>query len=132
MQDSYLLSPMQQGMLFHSLHEQQSGVDLEQVVCTLHERLEVEPLIQAWQQVVARHPVLRTSFQWDGLEEPTQQVQPNVSLPFTQHDWRDLAVAEQDDRHTTYLQTDRLRGFDLTHAPSCVLPCFGWVTLSFV
>ncbi|MBD2073786.1 amino acid adenylation domain-containing protein [Phormidium sp. FACHB-592] len=124
MQDSYPLSPMQQGMLFHSLHGQQTGVDLEQMVCTLHECIAVEPLIQAWQQVVARHPVLRTSFQWDGLEEPRQLVQSSISLPFTQHDWQGLSVAEQDDRYALYLQTDRLRGFDLAHAPLMRLALF--------
>ena len=56
MKTSYLLSPMQQGMLFHGLHGHESGVDVEQMVCTLHERLEVAPLIQAWQQMVSRHP----------------------------------------------------------------------------
>ena len=124
MQDSYLLSPLQQGMLFHSLHEQQSGVNLEQMVCTLHECIEVEPFIQAWQQVVARHPVLRTSFQWGGLEEPRQLVQQSVALPFTQHDWQGLSVAEQDNRQTAYLQCDRLRGFDLAHAPLMRLALF--------
>ena len=34
-EDIYPLSPMQQGMLFHSLYEPQSGVYLEQMVCTL-------------------------------------------------------------------------------------------------
>ena len=39
--DEYPLSPLQQGMLFHSLDRSDSGVDLEQVLCTLTEPLDV-------------------------------------------------------------------------------------------
>lgn len=124
MEESYLLSPMQQGMLFHSLHERQAGVDIEQMVCTLPERLDVEPFIQAWQQVSDRHPILRTRFQWDGLQEPSQTVQQSVSLPLVQQDWRGLSGAEQLDRHTAYLQSDRQHGFDLTCAPLMRLALF--------
>jgi hypothetical protein len=35
----YPLSPMQQGMLFHRLFSWSSGVDVEQIVCTLEEPL---------------------------------------------------------------------------------------------
>lgn len=60
--DIYELSPMQQGMLFHTLYAPKSGVYFEQRNCILHGKLNVTAFKQAWQQVVARHPVLRTSF----------------------------------------------------------------------
>jgi hypothetical protein len=47
----YPLSPMQQGMLFHTLYARGSGVDIEQIVCTLNEpvapRLEDRPILPA-------------------------------------------------------------------------------------
>lgn len=121
---SYALSPMQQGMLFHSLHKQQSGIDIEQMVCTLHENLEIAPFIQVWKQLIGRHAILRTSFRWSDLDEPSQQVYQDVQLPLTQYDWRELSDAEQLERHQTYLQCDRQRGFDLTHAPLMRLALF--------
>lgn len=36
-EDSYPLSPMQEGMLFHSLYSPRSGVDIEQIICTIRE-----------------------------------------------------------------------------------------------
>ena len=124
METSYPLSPLQQGMLFHNLHEPESGVDLEQIVCTLRETLELAPFVQAWKQLLERHPILRTSFKWNDLDEPCQEVYQGVPLPLTQHDWRDLSEAEQRDRHQAYLQDDRRRGFDLTRAPLMRLALF--------
>src|SRR5579859_6191373 len=73
--DRYPLSPLQQGMLYHALAEPNSGVDIEQMVITLPETVDVARLKRAWERVVARHPILRTSFEWEGLQgEPQQQV----------------------------------------------------------
>ena len=73
-EDVYALSPMQQGMLFHSLFGQQAGVDIDQMVYTLPEDLDVAAFRRAWQQAVDRHPILRSSFHWEGLEAPVQRV----------------------------------------------------------
>ena len=68
--DSYPLSPMQSGMLFHYLSDRNSGVDIEQLVCVLHEELDVQAYREAWQLVVALHPTLRTSFDWQAEQGP--------------------------------------------------------------
>jgi hypothetical protein len=66
--DFYPLSPMQQGMLFHSLYAPDSGVYVEQTAYTLRGPLDVEAFVRAWQRVVDRHPVLRTAFMGGGAE----------------------------------------------------------------
>ena len=68
-EDVYPLSPMQEGMLFHSVYAPQSEVYFEQVTCVLRGKLDVSAFKQAWQRVVARHPILRTCFLWERLEE---------------------------------------------------------------
>lgn len=40
-EDLYPLSPMQQGMLSHSLYDPASGAYIEQMVCTLHGDLDI-------------------------------------------------------------------------------------------
>ncbi len=114
---SYPLSAMQQGMLFHHLYAPQSGVDIEQMIIGLHENLNVSAFNQAWQRLIERHPVLRTSFRWQGLKKPLQDVHRQVSLTLTQYDMRDLSVQEQESQLETYLRFDRQRGFELTEAP---------------
>lgn len=115
---------MQQGMLFHSLYAPQSGVDIEQMVITLRENLGVPAFERAWLRVVERHPVLRTSFRWEGLDQPFQDVHREVSLPLTQQDWRGLSAGQQEIRLKAYLQSDRRHGFDLTQAPLMRLAVF--------
>jgi len=115
--DSYPLSPMQQGMLFHSLTDGEPGVDIEQVICTLNEPLDVPMFAEAWQQVVNRHAILKSQFRWTGAAGPCQEVQQKVTVPVSLLDWRDLPPLEQRATYETWLKTDRERGFELTQAP---------------
>jgi len=54
-EDIYPLSPMQQGMLFHSLYESHSGVYFEQTSWMLRGPLDQAAFGRAWQQVIDRH-----------------------------------------------------------------------------
>jgi amino acid adenylation domain-containing protein len=113
----YPLSPMQHGMLFHCLYAPKSEVYFEQFSCTLRGGLDVEAFRRAWQKVVDRHPVLRTSFLWERREKPLQIVQRKVKLPFALHDWRELKRSRQQEQLEELIQADRAQGFDLARAP---------------
>jgi hypothetical protein len=115
---------MQQGMLFHDLAAPHSGVNIEQMLCSLHEELNVPVFRRAWEQVMRRHAVLRTSFHWQGLKEPVQEVHAQVELPLAEEDWRGLPEAEQARRLRQFLDEDRRRGFELDHAPLMRLTLF--------
>ena len=91
-QDIYPLSPMQQGMLFHTLYAPQSGAYFEQRTCTLRGELDIPAFEQAWQRLIDRHPVLRTAFVSETVKEPVQVVYRQVDLPLGQHDWRGLCA----------------------------------------
>jgi len=116
-EDIYPLSPMQQGMLFHSLYAPETGVYFEQSSYTLRGDLNIPAFERAWQRVIDRHPVLRTAFVWEGLDEPLQVVHRRVELPLEKQDWRGLSEDEQETRLEAFLQADRERGFDLGKAP---------------
>jgi len=61
----YALTPMQQGILFHSLQEEsQSGMYLIQYVFELQGELDLEHFRRAWQAVCDRYSILRTMFAW--------------------------------------------------------------------
>ena len=116
-EDIYPLSPMQEGMLFHSLYDPQSEIYFEQIAFTLRGHLNVPALQQAWEQVIARHAILRTLFLWEQLDHPLQIVRQQVGLPWTEHDWRHLPMNEARVRLQNFLRADRSQGFDLSQAP---------------
>ncbi|WKB53462.1 condensation domain-containing protein [Eleftheria terrae] len=113
----YHLTPLQHGMLFHSLREPGSGVYVEHFSCRLQGPLDVARFRAAWQGVVQRHDSLKTLFLRLQEEKPVQVVRREVPLPFTELDWRDLPAAEQDRRFAQLLHDDRQRGFDPAVAP---------------
>ncbi|HZD94416.1 MAG TPA: condensation domain-containing protein, partial [Candidatus Sulfotelmatobacter sp.] len=114
---AYELSPMQQGMLFHAIGEPGSGVDIEQIVCQLDERLCITAMLRAWDLIVSRHTILRTAFAWEDIAEPLQRVYDFVQIPSETIDWRDAGGEEQAARWDRLLVADRKQGFDLSRAP---------------
>ncbi len=116
-QDVYPLTPLQQGLLFHSLYEPQSGVYIEQLSCLLRGHLDQTAFLEAWRMVIARSTPLRTAFAWQDLDEPLQIVLPGGTPPLDELDWRNVPKAEQRERLQAWLRADRLTDFDLTRPP---------------
>ncbi|MBW4570976.1 MAG: amino acid adenylation domain-containing protein [Tolypothrix carrinoi HA7290-LM1] len=113
----YPLSPMQQGMLFHTVYAPNSGVYVEQVLFTICGELNIAAFKQAWQKLVERHPVLRTLFVWEKQQVPLQVVRKQVELPWNYCDWRELSPKAQQQRLEEFLHADRYQGFVLNQAP---------------
>ncbi|GCE23095.1 amino acid adenylation domain-containing protein [Dictyobacter kobayashii] len=113
----YPLSPMQQGMLFHSIAAPDTGEYVVQWSCLLPGTLQVHAFEQAWQEVVHRHTILRTAFVWENLAQPLQIVGQQASVHVDIQDWRFWPQELQDERLETFLREDQARGFELTHAP---------------
>ncbi|MEM1311442.1 MAG: condensation domain-containing protein, partial [Cyanobacteria bacterium P01_H01_bin.153] len=116
-QDIYELSPMQQGMLFHTLYAPESGVYFEQRSCRLEGNLDVAAFKQAWQRVVERHAVLRTSFYWEEADKPLQVVYASAELLWTEADWQALSESAQTDKLEAFLRGDRAQDFRLDQPP---------------
>ena len=112
-QDVYPLSPIQSGLLFHSLYAPDSGMYFEQFSCQIHD-LDIAALKQAWQRVVDRHAILRSSFVWAaGSSEPVQVVHRRAPISWNELDWRDSSAAERQKRLDAFLEADREAGFDI-------------------
>ena len=116
-EDSYPLSPMQHGMLFDSLYSPRSGVNIVQIICSLPEEVDIPVFKEAWKRIIRHHPVLRTSFHVECLEEPVQRVHKQVQPSFYEHEWTGLSGSGTDQRLEEFLREDRLRDFDLSTAP---------------
>ena len=116
-EDIYQLSPMQEGILFHSLYALDNQEYFLQLSFSLHSHLNIKAFERAWQQVVARHTAMRSAFYWKGQDKPLQVVYRQVKLPTEIYSWRGLDPHQQQQQLETILQSDRQRGFQLSEAP---------------
>ncbi|WP_304451228.1 non-ribosomal peptide synthetase [Nocardiopsis sp. YSL2] len=117
-QDILPLTPMQQGMLFHSLAEEGSGAAyLEQLTIRLDGIEDPARLARAWQHVVDSTPALRSVPAWDALDTPVQLVHEHTPLPVTVLDWRDLDPDDQEHALADLLTQDQRTGIDLARGP---------------
>ncbi|MEU0878093.1 amino acid adenylation domain-containing protein [Lentzea sp. NPDC005914] len=107
-EDVYPLTPMQAGMVFHSL----DGVYLQQTSFVV--TADPDELAAAWQRVVDRTPVLRSSVVWEGVPQPVQVVHAHTPVPIRHLDW---TTGDRAELLQALLETDRAEGMDLATAP---------------
>ncbi|MDE4537196.1 non-ribosomal peptide synthase/polyketide synthase [Pseudomonas sp. ITEM 17296] len=113
--DVYPLSPMQQGMLFHTLYEQEAGSYINQLRVDV-DGLDVERFKQAWQAALDAHDILRSGFVWQGeLNQAVQVVRKRVALPFSAFDWRAQPMLES--ALHALAESEQQQGFVLDEAP---------------
>jgi amino acid adenylation domain-containing protein/non-ribosomal peptide synthase protein (TIGR01720 family) len=116
-EDLYPLSPMQAGLLFHSLYAPETGIYCFQSGWTIQGKLDETAWQEAWQCIIDRHSILRTCFVWQGLPQPLQVVFRHVETPWTFHDWRSLPEHEQQRLLETLPLEHELKRADLGQAP---------------
>ncbi|MGW3040411.1 non-ribosomal peptide synthase/polyketide synthase [Kitasatospora sp. NPDC001159] len=112
------LTPLQEGLLFHSLYDDR-GVDLytSQMSVDLEGDLNVEAFRAAAATVLRRHPNLRTAFQHQNSARPVQVVLREVPIPWAEHDLSGLDEAERAAETERITEEDRVRRFDLGRPP---------------
>lgn len=111
------LTPMQQGMLFHTLYAPGRGLYIEQIGYSLQGRLDVPLFEEAWRRVVQRHEILRSSYEWEGTTQAQQRIHREVKLSIDERDWRKHSPQEQQTQLDELMRSDREKGFDLSAAP---------------
>lgn len=114
-EDIYPLTRMQRGLLFRCVSYSNSPIFMGQWWALLEGALDCEALAQAWQAVVDRHPVLRTSFNWEIKDRPFQVVHRSAALSVQHLDWS--GEAEWRQRLEQFLAEDQKRPFSLKRPP---------------
>ncbi|WP_198046248.1 non-ribosomal peptide synthetase, partial [Cupriavidus taiwanensis] len=109
--DLYPLSPMQAGMLFHSVLAPEGSAYTNQLRVDI-DGLDPGRFIAAWQSALVRHDSLRCGFLHRG-EQPLQWVARSVQLPVTHEDWSGRDVVELD----RFAAAELAKRFDLERPP---------------
>ncbi|WP_426178428.1 non-ribosomal peptide synthetase [Pseudomonas sp. TWRC1-2] len=112
-EDVYPLTPMQEGLLLHTLLEPGTGLYYMQDRYRINSALDPQRFAQAWQAVIARHEALRASFCWNVGEDMLQVIHKPGSTPIEYLDWSAEPESEQEPRLQALLKAEREAGFDL-------------------
>jgi amino acid adenylation domain-containing protein/non-ribosomal peptide synthase protein (TIGR01720 family) len=112
-EDVFALTPMQEGMLLHTLLEPGTGLYYMQDRYRINSELDPQRFADAWHAVIARHEALRASFCWNVGEDMLQVIHKPGSTPIEYLDWSAVAQAEQEPRLQALLKSERETGFDL-------------------
>jgi amino acid adenylation domain-containing protein len=114
-EDAYPISILQQGLMFHSEYE----VDYEIYVTSLLLKgaFRQELLEESLKRLVARHPMLRTSFDLVNFSEPMQLVHKTASAPLQIHDLSHLTAPEQEIVWERWLDEEKKNKFDWAQPP---------------
>ncbi|WP_414834608.1 non-ribosomal peptide synthetase [Bacillus altitudinis] len=113
-QDMYYLSPMQEGMLFHTLHHQEKGFYVEQMDMNVKGSLRYDLLEKSMNIIVERYDIFRTVFLHEKVKRPVQVVLKNRPFQLDVVDIQGLSESEQLERIDRFKKKDQLRGFDLS------------------
>ncbi|NNA96689.1 non-ribosomal peptide synthetase [Pseudomonas gessardii] len=112
-EDVYPLTPMQEGLLLHTLLEPGTGLYYMQDRYRIHSELNPERFALAWKAVIARHEALRASFCWNVGEAMLQVIHKPGSTPIEYLDWTGTPAEQQEPRLQALLKSEREAGFDL-------------------
>jgi amino acid adenylation domain-containing protein/non-ribosomal peptide synthase protein (TIGR01720 family) len=116
-EDIYTLTPMQEGMLFYALFENEARATyFEQMSYRLQGELNVPLVEKSLNELFKRHDVLRTVFIYEGLNRPIQVVLKERNVDFYFEDLREsLPTPEKKEIFIReFLDKDRQRSFDLS------------------
>jgi len=112
-EDIYPLSPMQEGMIFHSRFSANSGAYIIQMSCVMSGNFSPEKFQHAWLSVINRHPSLRTTI-YENIQSPDYQIVLKKVVPSWQFlDWSNLSEDDQKLQWEQLLSSDRSEGYVL-------------------
>ncbi|MFF4082533.1 amino acid adenylation domain-containing protein [Streptomyces sp. NPDC001777] len=111
------LSPVQEGLLFHSMYDDGTDVYTVQLAFDLEGPLDVDRLTGAATRVINRHDSLRTAFRQRRSGESVQAVLSEVPVKVVEHDLSGLEGAALEEELDRLADEDRTRRFALDRPP---------------
>ena len=115
--DIYALTPLQEGLLFHSLYEENTSAYIVQFQCDLVGTFSKASFDKAWAYLLEKHTILRTAIFTEALDLPVQCVYDRVKMPVTEIDYSKLSEEAKNKAVATFLENERTSGFALDQAP---------------
>ncbi|MBF0573318.1 MAG: amino acid adenylation domain-containing protein, partial [Desulfamplus sp.] len=108
----YALTPLQEGILFHSLMDQGGATYFEQACFNVKGDVYIPLFEQAWNELIKRHDILRTIFVLKNVPQPLQVVLKQRELKIDVRDITHLDLESQSKEIEKFRVNDRHTPFD--------------------
>ena len=115
--DAYPLSRLQMGMLFHGEMSADSALYHNVTSCRVGAAFDAAAFAAAARLLLARHPILRTSFDLASYGEPLQLVHPHAVVPLAVLDLTALSASRQESELAAWMGAEKSHPFDPLRAP---------------
>lgn len=113
----YPLSALQAGMVYHSLLSSGSGIYHDVFCYRINGTFNVRSMESALASLVQEHELLRTSFVLDAEPEPLQRVSHSARCQLHTRDLTGLAPKDREEVLESWVNVERMQGFDWGAAP---------------
>ncbi|MFG2225134.1 amino acid adenylation domain-containing protein [Streptomyces sp. NPDC048644] len=114
-EDVLPLSPLQTGLLLHTLAE--TGDYVRTFAVDIDGAFDATAFEESWARIVDRYAILRSSFRWAGLPHPVQVVHRSAPPRFGHADLSGLPPHRKEERLTALTEAEGRTVFDLAAAP---------------
>ena len=111
-QDIYNLTPLQEGILFHSLNKEiEQSPYFEQTSFEIHGEFDVEIFKKSWNHLIQRYDILRTVFTYKKTPKPKQVVLKQATIDLT---YENITLMEDKNNYIQeFLEKDKQAYFGL-------------------
>jgi amino acid adenylation domain-containing protein/non-ribosomal peptide synthase protein (TIGR01720 family) len=113
----YELSPMQEGMLFHSLYDENVASYTNQMVMGFSASFDVDIFKQSCEYILKNYSILRSGFYYENIGTPIQMVYNSVETPIETVDFTQLSEEETEAKITEFINKEQQRNFDFKKPP---------------
>nr|WP_238332996.1 condensation domain-containing protein [Brevibacillus laterosporus] len=108
----YPLTPLQEGILFHSIVNNDSGAYFQSLTFSVEDCVDTEIFLKSVNILIERHEILRTAFVYEKVKKPMQLVLKKREMASIH--FKDISgVSEQDAYLQDYMERDKTKGFHL-------------------
>ncbi|WP_379133787.1 amino acid adenylation domain-containing protein [Paenibacillus sp. sgz500958] len=122
-EDMLPLTPVQEGMLYHSASGRDGEHYFQQLRLRLTGKLDMEAMRRAWQFVAETNEMLRTIYRWERLNSPVQIVLKKLDIPWILHEFTTLSAKEQTVRVDEVILQDKQLGINIQEHPFRITVC---------
>uniref|UniRef100_UPI0004916139 non-ribosomal peptide synthetase n=1 Tax=Tenacibaculum ovolyticum TaxID=104270 RepID=UPI0004916139 len=113
----YPLTPMQEGMLFHTIRDKNLEAYFIQLSYSVSGKIDIEIFSESIDVLSKRHDIFRTAFVYESTERPIQVVLRNRKIALNILDKTTLHPSDYKNFIETFKDADVKKGFDLVKEP---------------